>query len=331
MTKLLQGALFTLFVSTVWLSGQEAVDRQTGDVQAADPMQAVVHRPSYFESFSREKGTGPTFEEQVVALVNIERLNNGGLPPLKQNSLLDQSSETHSENMAVRDFFAHCDLDTRSSMGDRMTAAGYAWNSAGENIAAGQTTPEAVMTAWMNSSGHRANILRTSFQEIGVGYFFQSADQNNVRFDDTGDCNANRTGGPFRHYWTQNFGRSGAIFPLVINREAYVTEVQTVDLYIYGQGTFSEMRFRNNSGAFSEWEPFATEKTWNLDFGNGMHRVTVELRRPGGATQQASDTIVLELPCVTEAFWYQQVEDWQISNNLTVLDFIAMRDNFCSP
>ncbi len=56
-----------------------------------------------------------TYEEQVLEIVNQERWNNGQLPPLKGNTLLDNAAEGHSTNMAVRNFFAHCDLDTKTS------------------------------------------------------------------------------------------------------------------------------------------------------------------------------------------------------------------------
>ena len=68
-----------------------------------------------------------------------------------------------------------------------MTKAGYTWSAAGENIAAGQTTPSAVVTSWMNSSGHCNNIMSPSFKHLGVGYYYGSAST-------------------YKHYWTQDFG-----------------------------------------------------------------------------------------------------------------------------
>ena len=72
-----------------------------------------------------------------------------------------------------------------------MTRAGYQWSGAGENIAAGYASPEDVMDGWMNSQGHRANILNCAFRDIGVGYVYLA--------NDTGQVN-------YRHYWTQDFG-----------------------------------------------------------------------------------------------------------------------------
>ncbi len=129
-----------------------------------------------------------SYEDQVVEIVNQGRWDNGQLPPLKKNGLLDVSSETHSSNMATRDFFAHCELDTGRSPFDRMTAAGYFWIVAAENIAAGYSTPASVMVGWMSSSGHRTNILSLNYREIGVGYVNDPTDLADVRRDPNGNC-----------------------------------------------------------------------------------------------------------------------------------------------
>ncbi len=164
-----------------------STDQGSGTISPL-PGPLVSPLPSPGSGRVRILAEGPNFEELVVELVNEERWINGALPPLKHNSLLDISAETHSHDMADRNFFAHCDLDTKTLPWDRMTAAGYQWNSAGENIAAGYGTPQDVMTGWMNSSGHRANILSTSFREIGVGYYYDSADSSGVRTDSNSDC-----------------------------------------------------------------------------------------------------------------------------------------------
>lgn len=242
---------------------------------------------------------GPSYVEEVVILVNQARWDNGQLPPLKGVGLLHNSSQTHSENMAVRDFFAHCDLDTGTSPWDRMVAAGYSWNSAGENIAAGYSTPTAVMNGWMNSTGHRNNILSTNFREIGVGYHFQSNDQGNVRLDANSDCVADTFNrGPYYRYWTQNFGRRNIVYPVVINREAYETTTPQVSLYQYGQGWAVEMRFRNEEGAWSAWQPYTANVSWTLSNGNGLKTVQSEIRNGSGEVRSASDTILLNSPVV---------------------------------
>ncbi|MEU9984875.1 sigma-70 family RNA polymerase sigma factor [Streptomyces sp. NPDC050856] len=122
--------------------------------------------------------------QQVTDLVNSERARNG-CGPVRQNGLLDTAARRHSEDMDARDFFDHTDPDGVGP-GERVTATGYRWSTYGENIARGQQSPSAVMRTWMDSPGHRANILNCSFKEIGVGVH-------------------EAPGGP---WWTQVFGTS---------------------------------------------------------------------------------------------------------------------------
>jgi uncharacterized protein YkwD len=119
---------------------------------------------------------------QVVALVNKERAA-AGCGPLTEDPQLEKAAQNHSDDMAARDFFDHTNPDG-ADPGQRITAAGYRWSTYGENIAKGQQTPESVMDSWMNSPGHRANILNCSFKDIGVGVH-------------------RGAGGP---WWTQDFG-----------------------------------------------------------------------------------------------------------------------------
>lgn len=240
-------------------------------------------------------GDDGSFEEQVAALINAERWANGQLPPLKQVSSLNTASELHSTNMAVRNFFAHCDPDTNALPWDRMTAAGYIWNAAAENIAAGQSSPAAVVDAWMGSPGHRANILNTAYREIGNGYFLDAVDLGNIRRDLDGNCTVDSVNnGPYSRYWTQNFGRRNNVYPVVIEREAYRVANRNVDLYLYGVGWATEMRLRNESGGFTAWQPFATDVAWTLSSGSGVKVVTAELRNASLTVLSSSDSIVLE-------------------------------------
>lgn len=234
----------------------------------------------------------PSFEDQLIEIVNQERWNNGQLAPLKRIDLLDNSSATHSANMATRDFVMHCDPDTLTQPWDRMVAAGYIYSSAGENIAWGYPNPAAVMAAWMASSGHRANILSSTFREMGNGYYNQAGDQGNVRRTSTTGCTPNIFNeGPFSHYWTQNFGKRSSVYPVVINREGYFTDSRDVSLFLYGSWT--EMRLRNEGGAWSDWMAFASNAPWQLSYGNGIKTVTAEMRS-GSTVVSASDTIILE-------------------------------------
>ena len=106
-------------------------------------------------------------EEEVLRLVNEERTKRG-LNALKRASDLDALARAHSADMINRHFFDHNNPDGQSPF-DRMRAAGISYRAAAENIASGQRSAEAVMNAWMNSSGHRANILNGTYTEIGIG------------------------------------------------------------------------------------------------------------------------------------------------------------------
>jgi uncharacterized YkwD family protein/spore coat assembly protein SafA len=108
------------------------------------------------------------YETEVVRLVNVQRSQNG-LAPLTMNWELSRVARYKSQDMVDKHYFSHTS-PTYGSPFDMMKAFGISYRAAGENIAYGQRTPQEVVTAWMNSSGHRANILNTSFKEIGVGY-----------------------------------------------------------------------------------------------------------------------------------------------------------------
>ena len=111
----------------------------------------------------------PTFAEQVLELVNIER-NQHGFSPLLWDDRLAAVAQAHSVDMVERNFFDHTNPDGLSPF-DRMKNAGINYWYAAENIAAGQRTPEAVINAWMNSTGHRNNILSENLTHIGVGFY----------------------------------------------------------------------------------------------------------------------------------------------------------------
>lgn len=126
--------------------------------------------------------TNSQFEQQVVQLVNQERAK-AGLKPLTYDAQLSQVARLKSQDMANKGYFSH-NSPTYGSPFDMMKQFGVSYRTAGENIAAGQRTPAQVVQAWMNSPGHRANILNSQFTHIGVGY---------------------ATGGSYGHYWTQMF------------------------------------------------------------------------------------------------------------------------------
>ena len=108
------------------------------------------------------------FEREVIRLVNAARAKHG-LPALKENWELSRVARYKSQDMVDHRYFSHTS-PTYGSPFQMIRAFGLSFRTAGENIAYGQRTPQAVVTAWMNSSGHRANILNASYTQIGVGY-----------------------------------------------------------------------------------------------------------------------------------------------------------------
>jgi uncharacterized YkwD family protein/spore coat assembly protein SafA len=109
-----------------------------------------------------------SYEREVIELVNEER-SLRGLFPLKEDWQLSRVARYKSEDMRKNNYFSHTS-PTYGSPFEMIKSFGISYRSAGENIAKGQPTPTAVVNAWMNSSGHRANILSKSFTHIGVGY-----------------------------------------------------------------------------------------------------------------------------------------------------------------
>ncbi len=130
-------------------------------------------------STTKQNTDNLSFEEQVAALVNKERAAKG-LAPLTPDAKLSNVARIKSQDMRDNHYFSHTS-PTYGSPFEMMKSFGITYKTAGENIAMGYSNPEKVMQGWMNSSGHRANILNASFTRIGVGY---AADG---------------------HYWTQQF------------------------------------------------------------------------------------------------------------------------------
>lgn len=108
------------------------------------------------------------YEQKVAALVNAERAKYG-LAPLTLSTELCDGARAKSLDMAQNNYFSHTS-PTYGSAFDMMKQFGITYRSAGENIAKGYSTPEAVVTGWMNSEGHRKNILDPGYTTIGVGY-----------------------------------------------------------------------------------------------------------------------------------------------------------------
>lgn len=243
-------------------------------------------QPGYAGAFSGcTAETAPVvnaeYEAEVARLVNEERAR-AGLPPLKLVSALTAAARYHAMDMATDDYFNHDSMDRvggelQRACGtfDRVSLWYKGWNGAAENIAAGFNSPQQVMDGWMNSSGHRANILNAGYTEFGIGYYAGA--------------------GTFPAYWVQEFGVRGDVTPMILAGEAATTTTRDIDVYVHGK--WGQMRLRNDNGDWTEWQPFANSFTWTINDGRGAHYVAAELRS-GGTVRTSCDKITLDVPAV---------------------------------
>ena len=133
-----------------------------------------------------DSGDKPVWQEQeLVRLINDIR-SQYSLSPLILNDSLTVAARRHSQDMAQNNFLSHTGSDG-SSPWDRMRDAGYRLMQGGENVAAGYSTPAAVVNGWMSSPGHRANMLSPNFCDLGVGYAYENQSI-------------------YRYYWTLGLG-----------------------------------------------------------------------------------------------------------------------------
>jgi uncharacterized protein YkwD len=222
------------------------------------------------------------YEQQVVDLVNLERANRS-LPPYKRVTALDEAARYHSADLGQDNYFEHDSYDRSGGnlvfVCNTWTRIGkYYTGAMGENIAAGYSTPQSVMNGWMNSPGHRNNILSTNNWEIGVGY-------------------VSVNGSDYGRYWTQDFGKRNNVYPLIINRDAASTDSRHVSLYIYG--SFQQMRLKNDNGAWGNWQTFQNNVAWIINNGVGTHTVSAELKN-GSTVVTSNDTIYLSTASVPQ-------------------------------
>jgi uncharacterized YkwD family protein len=125
-------------------------------------------QPSKTQTKAPATGTLSQYAQQVIDLTNAERSKNG-LTALKADTQLNGVAQKKSLDMQQKNYFSHTS-PTYGSPFDMMRDFGVTYKSAGENIAQGQRTPQEVITAWMNSEGHRKNMLSSKFTHIGVGF-----------------------------------------------------------------------------------------------------------------------------------------------------------------
>lgn len=136
-------------------------------------------------SESAERVAISRVKKQVITLTN-QRRTSRGCRPVRNHPALDRAAQRHSRKMAAAQRMSH-QLPGEPALGQRVTRAGYTnWTMLGENVAYGYPTPREVVRAWMQSSGHRRNILKCGYKHIGIG----------LAEDNQG-----------RPYWTQDFGR----------------------------------------------------------------------------------------------------------------------------
>ncbi|WP_412029812.1 CAP domain-containing protein [Deinococcus yunweiensis] len=134
------------------------------------------------------------FTREVFDLTNAARAQArvcgatpyAAAPALAYDSRLEASAQAHAQDMAAKNYFSHDSQDGRT-FSQRITATGYPWAVAAENIAAGQTTPQEVVQAWLDSPNHCAEIMAADLHDVGIGYVVA-------------------TGGKFGTYWVQDFG-----------------------------------------------------------------------------------------------------------------------------
>lgn len=154
---------------TMW---KIAVKYQVGlsELKAANPhiRDADLIYPGQVLTIPAENSTVLSYEQEVVRLVNEIRVQNG-LKELTYDWELGRVARYKSQDMKDNKYFSHTS-PVYGTPFQMIKNFGITYRSAGENIARGQRSPQAVVNAWMNSSGHRANILNSSFTHIGVGY-----------------------------------------------------------------------------------------------------------------------------------------------------------------
>ena len=159
-----------------------------GSGEAAPP--ASLERPKAVALAS----TSTSFEKQVLKLVNKARASKRrcgattypAAKPVKWNAKLALAAERHSRDMSANDYFSHTG-STGSSPFGRIEATGYRYKAAGETLAAGYTTPSAVVKGWLKSPGHCKILMSKSYTQVGIGYY--------------------KGGGTYRHYTTANFAK----------------------------------------------------------------------------------------------------------------------------
>lgn len=223
-------------------------------------------------------------EMLAVYYMNLARRDNG-LPPVRWNAQMTRAARWFSWDSVDNRPGGYCGhQDTLGRWpSERVPAFGYLGASGAENCFCGYVTPQAAIDGWINSPGHRNNLLDLYTREVGMGYYRRADDG--------------------RGYVTLDLGHDAVFAPVIIDREAIQTTEPTVELYIYdrqpsggfaGLGPATEMQIANEPcfvGA--TWEPYQAQKSWSLEPGRGWRTVYAKTRDAVGRTMVVSDTIYL--------------------------------------
>jgi uncharacterized protein YkwD len=223
-------------------------------------------------------------EARTVYLGNLARRQNG-VPPLRWNRQLTQAARWFSWDSVENRPASYCGhQDTQGHWPDwRALAFGYQGYAGAENAFCGYVTPEQAIQGWMNSPGHRDNLLDPNSREVGLGYYLRTSD--------------------YRGYVTQDFGHDPVYPPVIIENEAINTTDRLVNLYVYdreagggfaGMGPAVQMMVSDDACfADAAWEVYTTERPWTLKSGQGWREVYVKTRDALSRTVVVSDAIYL--------------------------------------
>ncbi|MGF7047836.1 putative YkwD family protein [Paenibacillus sp. DS2015] len=149
-------------------AGNPANQTPTGNIEQKEPTNSTGQAQEAKKETTNNNDSSQ-FGQQVLDLVNQER-SKAGLSSLSMSEELSKMAMVKAQDMYNNNYFDH-NSPTHGSPFDMMKEFGITFNSAGENIAKGQTTPSQVMKDWMNSPGHKANIMSNTYTDIGIAYY----------------------------------------------------------------------------------------------------------------------------------------------------------------
>jgi uncharacterized protein YkwD len=154
------------------------------------PLYALLFAVPEDEHFARStRGLGDPAKVRAAMLAQVNALRRkAGAPALSLNAELQEAAQAHAQDMLDRGYFAH-KSPSDTTVRERSRKAGYDWRTIGENLAEGQMSVDEVVTTWMNSKGHRENILNPAFRDLGIGLVMGKGRD-----------------GEYRVIWVQNFG-----------------------------------------------------------------------------------------------------------------------------